>query len=96
MCIFVCHPQIEIDVEVIVKNLSKAKVVAFHLGMAHDAQHRVVCRELGEKVYYFAYIIASAFRSALCGAARAARIGQKYGQFYEHVHLGATNGSLRG
>ena len=23
-CIFVCHPQIEIDVEIIVKNLSKA------------------------------------------------------------------------
>ena len=77
--------------------------------MAQAAQHRVECRELGEKVYYFAYIIASAFRSALCGgtvaAARAAAagtrgggawIGQKYGQFYEHVHLGATNGSLRG
>ena len=24
VCIFVCHPQIEIDVEIIVKNLSKA------------------------------------------------------------------------
>ena len=59
--------------------------------------HCVMCRELREKLDYFAYIIASAFHSYYTHTCQGAQQpGQKYGQFYEHVHLGATNSSLRG